>query len=252
MKPAVLTYMDEMSRLGTVLMGAIVKSLGVESTAFGEQFNEPTVLFRMFHYPPHNPTKFNEKSVGVGEHTDYGYLTILKQDDSGGLQAKTPVRGKTARGVKVKSADERPATDLLEWIDVPPIRNTFVVNLGDSLQHNTGGLLLATTHRVQQRTNATTSRYSFPFFFDPSFSAQMQSVQELLTSEDKMLATRNRELLERVGRWDMSDPTRHTGSYGNYLVGKVAKVFPALALRVNLTGSVPVQQSQEVTANGGE
>jgi isopenicillin N synthase-like dioxygenase len=42
----------------------------------------------MFHYPPHDP-KYGENSQAVGEHTDYGYLTILKQDYSGGLQVKS-------------------------------------------------------------------------------------------------------------------------------------------------------------------
>lgn len=137
MKPAVLTYMDELTRLGSLLMGAIVESLGVTATAFGQQFADPTVLFRMFHYPPHDPAKFSAQSVGVGEHTDYGYLTILKQDGVGGLQAKTPQR--TTRGGKDKTE--------MVWVDVPPMPNTFVVNLGDALQHNTGGLFLATTHR---------------------------------------------------------------------------------------------------------
>ena len=61
-----------------------------------------------------------------------------------------------------------------EWIDVHPIPNTFVVNLGDCLEHATGGLLKATAHRVKQRRGATTGRYSFPFFFDPSFDAQVK------------------------------------------------------------------------------
>jgi isopenicillin N synthase-like dioxygenase len=90
MKPAVLTYIDEMTRLGAVLMDAVSQSLGLRADAFGQQFVDPTTLFRMFHYPPHDPARFSEKSVGVGEHTDYGYITILKQDDTGGLQAKTP------------------------------------------------------------------------------------------------------------------------------------------------------------------
>ncbi len=90
---------------------------------------------------------------GVGEHTDYGYLTLLLQDNSGGLQ--------------VKLSDG-------SWIDAPPINGSLVVNLGDALEHNTGCLIKATPHRV--RHTSSSNRMSFPFFFDPSFSKRMQSI----------------------------------------------------------------------------
>jgi hypothetical protein len=93
--------------------------------------------------------------------------------------------------------------------------------------------------RVQQRIHATRSRFSFPFFFDPNFEAEMVSVQERLSTEDQKLAARNREMLNRVGRWDKADPAQYRGSYGAYLVSKVAKVFPVLAAKVNLTGTTP-------------
>jgi len=90
---------------------------------------------------------------GVGEHTDYGYLTLLLQDNSGGLQVKL------ANG---------------SWIDAPPIHGSLVVNLGDALEHNTGCLIKATPHRV--RHTSSSNRMSFPFFFDPSFSKRMESI----------------------------------------------------------------------------
>ena len=92
--------------------------------------------------------------MAVGEHTDMGFLTVLKQDSSGGLQ------------VRAAGSDA-------EWTDVPPLPSTFVVNLGDCLERCTGGLLRATAHRVMQRLGAQSGRYSFPFFFDPAFDAPM-------------------------------------------------------------------------------
>lgn len=68
----------------------------------------------------------------------------------------------------------------------------------------------------------------------------MVSVQSLLSDEDRRLAAANREMLTKVHRWDQSDPAQYTGSYGDYLVGKVAKVFPELAELVNLTGTAKV------------
>jgi isopenicillin N synthase-like dioxygenase len=76
-------------------------------------------------YPPQsNP---QGQSWGGGEHTDYGLLAILKQDDLGGLQVKT------------KSG----------WIDAPPIANSFVCNIGDMLDRLTGGLYRSTPHQVK-------------------------------------------------------------------------------------------------------
>ena len=104
--------------------------------------------------PPHPDVDLDGLPLyGVGEHTDYGYLTLLLQDNSGGLQ--------------VKLADG-------SWIDAPPVDGSLVVNLGDALEHNTGCLIKATPHRV--RHTSSSNRMSFPFFFDPSFSKRMESI----------------------------------------------------------------------------
>ena len=88
MRVVVHRYMAAMKLLGDVLMQAVAASLGLRSEFFGRQFDQPTQLFRMFHYPPHDPSAYGDNSQAVGEHTDYGYLTILKQDQTGGLQVK--------------------------------------------------------------------------------------------------------------------------------------------------------------------
>lgn len=213
MKSFVTQYMSHMKSLGALLMGAIASSLGLENHHFGNQFANPTELFRIFNYPPHNSSQFPEISMGVGEHTDYGYITILWQDGSGGLQAKS--------------------VDGQQWIDVRYIPGTFVVNLGDALEHNTGGLLRATPHRVLQRANAVTNRLSLPYFFDPNFDAVMQSVAPLLRKNEHAEEGQEVEELETVSRstqrWDHADPSLFEGTYGEYLLKKVSKAFPQLA-----------------------
>lgn len=201
MKDSVLTYMNEMKLLGKLLMKAISCSLEVKDAHFLNQFEHPTELFRIFNYPPHNPEVFSSQSMGVGEHTDYGYLTILRQDASGGLQVRSLTNHST-------------------WISAPPIENTFVINLGDALEHNTQGLYRATPHRVLQRINANTGRISMPYFFDPSFDASMIPM---------FSKPQGSEGVDRQAtRWDKMDPTLFHGTYGQYLLKKVSKAFPAL------------------------
>jgi isopenicillin N synthase-like dioxygenase len=207
LKPTVLEYMSEMKQLGRLLMKAITCSLDIREPHFLDQFDNPTELFRIFHYPPHDAQKFSDLSMGVGEHTDYGYLTILKQDPAGGLQVRS-----------LQNAGE--------WLEAPPLPGTFVVNLGDALEHNTQGLFRATPHRVLQRLNAENGRISMPYFFDPSFDAEMKSMVPFFGKE---VIVPDEETERRVAaRWDKLDPTLFQGTYGNYLLKKVSRAFPAL------------------------
>lgn len=211
MKEAVLSYLSHVKRLGQLLMRTITCRFTLtadEKHVFLQQFENPTELFRIFNYPPHN-TIFPNNSFGVGEHTDYGYLTILRQDNSGGLQVKS-------------------LHDANQWIDAPPVEGTFVINLGDALEHATDGIYRATPHRVLQRNNATRDRLSMPYFFDPSFDAEMRKITVSLDDEEDD-ASRRLSVAENVARrWDGSDPRQFKGTYGNYLLRKVSRAFPEL------------------------
>lgn len=125
----VIEYMAAINTLGHKLMEGIAISLGLNEKYFNDRYTkEPIQLFRIFNYPPVSEfTQLKEGEVvwGVGEHTDYGLLTILKQDNSGGLQ------------VKSRS----------QWIEAPPIDNSFVCNIGDMLDRMTGGIYKSTPHR---------------------------------------------------------------------------------------------------------
>src|SRR5690606_6291653 len=100
---------------------------------------DPTVLFRIFRYPPH-PVGAADR-WGVGEHTDYGLLTLLAHDGTPGLEVNAGGR----------------------WIAVDPDPDLIVCNLGDMLDRLTLGRYRSTPHRV--RNTATTDRLSLPFFF---------------------------------------------------------------------------------------
>lgn len=197
-RETVLDYMAEMTRLGHTLMAGIALSLGLEESYFADRYTaDPLTLFRIFNYPANK-----ESGWGVGEHTDYGILTILKQDDSGGLQ--------------VKSKAGWPNSG---WIDAPPIENTFVCNIGDMLDRMTRGLYRSTPHRV--RNQSSRDRLSFPFFFDPNFNAEVKAIQigSQITDDSQQ-------------RWDKASVHDFSGTYGDYILGKVSKVFPALKVTV--------------------
>lgn len=188
----VLDYMNEMTRLGRALMTGIALSLDLHESYFEERYtSDPLILFRIFNYPADRSRESG--GWGVGEHTDYGILTILKQDTSGGLQ------------VKSKSG----------WIDAPPLADSFVCNIGDMLDRMTGGLFRSTPHRV--RNPAGRDRLSFPFFFDPNFNAEIKPIET------------NRSVVDdRDERWDRASVHEFIGTYGDYLLEKVSRVFPQL------------------------
>ena len=191
LREAVLEYLDALTALGHVLLRGVALGLGLDAQWFEHELTrDPTILFRIFHYPP---LAHADDTWSVGEHTDYGLLTMLLQDDTGGLE--------------VRARDG--------WRAVPPIPGAFVCNLGDMLERMTGGAYKSTPHRV--RNPSTRGRISFAFFFDPGWNAQVQAIPGVDISAD-----------DGTDRWDGVSVHAFSGTYGEYLVDKVAKVFPAL------------------------
>ncbi len=125
LRPLVLAYLDALTSLGQAVLAGVALSLGLDAGYFAANYTaDPTILFRIFHYPPEPP---QTREWGVGEHTDYGLLTLLAQDDSGGLQIAAPEG----------------------WIDALPIPGTLVCNIGGMLDRLTGGWYKSTPHRVR-------------------------------------------------------------------------------------------------------
>jgi isopenicillin N synthase-like dioxygenase len=195
-RKTVLEYMEAMTHLGHALMRGIALSLGLEKSYFADRYtDDPLILFRIFHYPSSAVVSEEEPLWGVGEHTDYGVLTILKQDEVGGLQIKSK----------------------LKWIEAPPLPNTFICNIGDMLDRMTRGLYRSTPHRVRNLSGR--GRLSFPFFFDPNFEAQIKPID---------LRDANIAIDDKHERWDKESVHEFEGTYGDYILSKVSKVFPEL------------------------
>lgn len=192
---AVTAWMDAMEVLGQRVLSAMADALGLPDDWFCTGLtDDPTVLFRIFRYPPH-PEGAADR-WGVAEHTDYGLVTLLAHDGTPGLEVDS----------------------FGTWLAVDPDPELIVCNLGDMLDRLTLGRYRSTPHRV--RNVAHHDRISLPFFLDPSWNA----VVEQLPIDDGWTAP-----TERSERWDAANLAEFDGVYGDWLLAKVRKVFPHLA-----------------------
>ena len=142
-------YHQIMSRLGFKLMKIALKASGAEDLAFMSAFEIPTTWLRLLMYPVH-PEEAEEDLYGSAPHTDFGCLTLLAQDQTGGLQVKS------SSGA---------------WLDVPHINSSFVLNVGDMLHRLSNGRLLSTPHRVISLSGR--KRFSCAFFYDANVNTMI-------------------------------------------------------------------------------
>lgn len=141
-RAAIEIYSAAMEHLARRLMGLFEIALALPRGHFDSFMRHPTCTTRLLHYPP-QPAVAAPGQIGCGAHTDWGALTLLAQDDAGGLQVQT------AAG----------------WIDVPPTPGALIVNIGDMTQRWTNDRWPSTMHRVINRRSGR-DRWSIAYFFD--------------------------------------------------------------------------------------
>lgn len=143
-------YYAGVFELGQKLLEGFALALDLDRGFFRDLYRHPLVRARLVHYPPQRAGD-NEGQFGAAPHTDWGCITVLWQDDVGGLQ----VRNRSG-----------------QWIDAPPIEGTFVINIGDMLERWSNDLFVSTPHRVVNSSGR--ERYSIPIFYDPDFETVVE------------------------------------------------------------------------------
>lgn len=154
------TYHRAMMKLARKLIEGIALSLDLPADYFEQLQRKPITIQRLLHYPPQTGP-VSQEEIGIGAHTDYGFLTILSQDDIGGLQVLNRQN---------------------QWISAPPVEGTFIVNIGDLVQTFSNDRYLSTTHRVINTQVA--ERYSIPFFIDLDFDATVAPVATCISENN--------------------------------------------------------------------
>jgi isopenicillin N synthase-like dioxygenase len=148
LREALDDYYAEIALAGADLLKAVAAGLGIDEEFFSGKYDKRLQRTQMVYYPPH-PSMAEADQFGVAPHTDYGCITLLYQDDSGGLQVRELASN--------------------TWIDATPIHGSLVVNVGDLLARWSNDRFRSTLHRVINTSGH--ERYSIATFYDPTYSA---------------------------------------------------------------------------------
>ncbi|MFC5722972.1 isopenicillin N synthase family dioxygenase [Streptomyces gamaensis] len=152
LRAVALRWVERLSAVAGQVLRELLAAIGAPPGFYDGAFaDRPHLHLKLVRYPGSAPDGAGQ---GVGAHKDYGFLTLLLQDEVGGLQ--------------VQGADG-------SFVDVPPLPGAFVVNLGELLEVATNGYLKATNHRVVSPPGAR-ERYSVPFFYNPRLDARIGPV----------------------------------------------------------------------------
>ena len=139
------------------------KALGLEQDFFVQYHQGENVSLRLLYYPSSGIDDVAEGQLGAGAHTDYGMITLLFQNDIGGLEVQD------GEGT---------------WHSVTPENDAIVINTGDLMERWTNGKYRSTPHRVQPKLGDV-DRYSIAVFVDPDTETPVRVLDSCLKPGEK-------------------------------------------------------------------
>ncbi|ONK64851.1 uncharacterized protein A4U43_C07F30640 [Asparagus officinalis] len=159
MRDACMDYAKAVEGLSFRLLELIAMTLNAPAKRLNGYFEDSISRIRLNHYPP---CPSPDLALGVGPHKDQGALTVLAQDDVGGLDVKRKYDG--------------------QWVRVKPVPNSYIINIGDLIQVWSNDKYESTEHRVS--VNSEKERFSIPFFLYPAHYTVIRPVEELVSEDN--------------------------------------------------------------------
>jgi isopenicillin N synthase-like dioxygenase len=153
----ILAFYQACTELTNRILQAFALALQLPEDFFTTRHTEQNHTLRLLHYPPVQQLP-QPGQVRAGEHSDYGSITLLFQDEIGGLEIQTTAG---------------------QWIAAPAIPDTIIVNTGDLMQRWTNHVFCSTKHRViiPSDERVKQSRYSVAFFCHPNDDTEIACLE---------------------------------------------------------------------------
>jgi isopenicillin N synthase-like dioxygenase len=179
LRTAMTAYYDSIGQCGADLLSCVAVSLGLKRDFFVDKYQKRLQRTQIIYYPPH-PEGATADQFGLAPHTDFGCITLLWQDQNGGLEVL-----------------ERQSKT---WIAATPIPGTLVVNAGDLLGRWSNDRYASTPHRVINKSGR--ERFSIATFYDPDFKAVVDPRQLGVTQAESKYepTTSGAHILGRIER----------------------------------------------------
>ena len=150
-RKTLLDYQKEILDFGQRIFQAFALALELDEDFFVPFTTKPMAHMRVLSYPNQEVDSLDESQIGIGPHSDYECFTVLYTDETPALQVLNCAG---------------------EWVQAPPIKDAFVVNVGDLMARWTNDYFASTMHRAINTSGR--QRYSIPFFYGTNSEATIE------------------------------------------------------------------------------